>query len=80
MHNTTDKEWEQKGRDAFNAGEKRKIPYADIRILIQPGQLVGSPESKEANKKMKAWLQGWDMANLEVSIPKNVLTQWRTNL
>ena len=54
------KEWEQKGADAFYSGKPRKTPYEDI---VKPGTKIGSPESKEANKKMEAWLRGWDRAD-----------------
>jgi hypothetical protein len=54
------KEWEQRGRDDFKAGKPRKVPYNEIVI---PGMKIGSPESREADKKMEAWLRGWDRAN-----------------
>jgi hypothetical protein len=55
------KKWEQNGSDAFKSGNPRKPPYDEI---VKPGTEIGSPESKEADKKMEAWLRGWDKANL----------------
>jgi hypothetical protein len=62
------KYWEQSGSNAFKAGKPRKPPYEEI---VKPGTKIGSPESKEANKMMEAWLRGWDKANLSDDSWKN---------
>ena len=55
------KEWEQRGADDFKAGKPFKTPWAEI---VKPGTKIGSPESKEANKKMEAWQRGWVTASV----------------
>ncbi|MDR1232158.1 MAG: hypothetical protein LBK61_12265 [Spirochaetaceae bacterium] len=62
-------EWEQTGADAFKAGKTRKPPYDEI---VKTGIKIGSPESKEADKKMKAWLRGWDKADAAPTESKEV--------
>ena len=76
MTNTTSilQDWQRMGIEAFNAGEKRHIPYTKWATLFPSGQKVGSPESKMANKKMEAWIRGWDKANIESTIETLVPT------
>jgi hypothetical protein len=70
-------EWEQAGADAFKAGKPRKPPYDEI---VKTGTKIGSPESKEADKKMKAWLRGWTKADASSELSDKKVKQKNTPL